>query len=51
MTMKPLYFDGDNRPEDDGEPLTKEESLWVWSIIWTFTFAPVVIVYLVTRHL
>jgi hypothetical protein len=44
---------GNNQGDDqmDGEPLTREESLWVWSIIWTFTFAPVVIVYLVTRHL
>jgi hypothetical protein len=41
------------RDIDEGEwaPLTKEESIWVWSIIWTFTIAPVVVLYIIARHL
>jgi hypothetical protein len=41
------------RDIDEGEwaPLTKEESLWVWSILITFTIAPAVVIALVARHL
>jgi hypothetical protein len=44
---------GGNQGDDhmDGEPLTKEESLWVWSILLTFTIAPAVVIALVARHL
>jgi hypothetical protein len=50
--VKRLYDTGDNRQRyEDGEPLTKEESLWVWSILITFTIAPAVVIALVARHL
>jgi hypothetical protein len=39
------------RADLEGEPLTKEETLWVWGIIWTFTLAPIVVLYLIARHL
>jgi hypothetical protein len=44
---------GGNQGDDqmDGEPLTREESLWVWSILLTFTIAPAVVIALVARHL
>jgi hypothetical protein len=45
------YGSNQGREPDDGEPLTREESLWVWSIIWTFTIAPVVVLYIIARHL
>jgi hypothetical protein len=44
---------GGNQGNDqmDGDPLTKEESIWVWSILLTFTIAPAVVIALVARHL
>jgi hypothetical protein len=44
---------GGNQGRDDeiGDPLTKEESIWVWSILLTFTIAPAVVIALVARHL
>jgi hypothetical protein len=50
--MTNIDFGGNQgRDPEDGEPLTKEESLWVWSILLTFTIAPAVVIALVARHL